>query len=548
MHKLLAVFGVLILLLCAGVFVVGYSLTALSETNSADQQKAAVSLAKLIEDDQIAFAGKAVRAAESIARDPGNRSFIEGELSRMYVSSPLIESLFFVNATNHIVALSSKDLTAYLGKEVPQISTNPPGSDLYTIVVSTDTHAPLVPAKITPVRTPEGIYVGSIVSCLDVGGVTTTIESQFPKNPAWRYWLIGGSGTIFVSPEPDLAGANIYSIDSPDKAGFVRAYDRVLATESGTAVYTAYSYGKLKLSDYQIAWGTITTAPAANTSTKVIVASTLSSRTTNTIPFTSAEKTLEEFVNYAAEYAVQHGREAAVAAFNNQSGPFITKEYYITAFDVNGTLLAHSYLLESDNPDVSHPDKFGVKARELIQNRAAQGGGYVIYLYANPTEDFAEQLKLTYIVPVDENWFVLAGEYLPAPIHLEPSKKEELVQYLRSVQQFAQSVEQKDAIRVLGDPTAPYYPVNMTFFGMDTTGTILVDPLYPKFVGKNYMSMTDAYGSSITRDAIYLAGRGGGLQYEYVPVEYDKKKFELRLEYVLPVDNDWFLVASIPVY
>lgn len=197
---------------------------------------------------------------------------------------------------------------------------------------------------------------------------------------------------------------------------------------------------------------------------------------------------------------------------------------------------------------MSHPDKFGVKARDLIQNRAAQGGGYVIYLYANPMEDFAEQLKLTYIVPVDENWCVVAGEYLPTPVHLNQSKKEELVHYLRSVQQFAQSVEREEAVRVLGDPAGPYYPVNMTFFGMDTTGTVLVDPLYPKFVGKNYMSMTDAYGSSITRDAIYLAGRGGGLQYEYVPVEYDKKESELRLEYVLPVDNDWFLIAAVPVF
>lgn len=187
MRKLLAVFGVMIILLCAGVFVVGYCLPALSETNSTDQQNAAVSLAAMIEDDRLAFTDEAVEVAGTIARDLDNQSLIEAGLSRMYVSSPLIESLFFVNATNHITALPSKDLTTDLGKEVSQISTNPPGSDTYTIVISTDVHASPVPAKITPVRTPEGIYVGSIVCCLDVSSFTTIIESEFPENPAWRY-------------------------------------------------------------------------------------------------------------------------------------------------------------------------------------------------------------------------------------------------------------------------------------------------------------------------------------------------------------------------
>ena len=52
---------------------------------------------------------------------------------------------------------------------------------------------------------------------------------------------------------------------------------------------------------------------------------------------------LKEFVNKARTYAIENGKEKALAAFNDRNGPFTKGEFYIFAYDYDGYTLALPY-------------------------------------------------------------------------------------------------------------------------------------------------------------------------------------------------------------
>ncbi len=60
-------------------------------------------------------------------------------------------------------------------------------------------------------------------------------------------------------------------------------------------------------------------------------------------PFAGAPTTslaIREYVDTAALFAQKQGRPAALAAFNNRTGPFVTGDVYVYALDYAGTALA----------------------------------------------------------------------------------------------------------------------------------------------------------------------------------------------------------------
>ena len=121
------------------------------------------------------------------------------------------------------------------------------------------------------------------------------------------------------------------------------------------------------------------------------------------------------FVDKAIAYAGEHGKEAALAAFNAPSGEFNHGELYIFAYDFNGKNLAHGYdqsLVGKDLIDLTDPTGKPI-IKEFV--RIAKGGsGWLNYVWANPANNDRVEPKLAYITKVDDDWLLGAGTYGPA--------------------------------------------------------------------------------------------------------------------------------------
>ncbi len=126
-----------------------------------------------------------------------------------------------------------------------------------------------------------------------------------------------------------------------------------------------------------------------------------------------ADERVVRFVNDAKAYAVKNGRVAALSAFNNRSGRFITGDLYIFAYDYNGTTLAYPYrpdLIGTNRIDATDP--LGKHHIREMASTAGNGGGDVWYFSENPYRQNATDLKVSFVTDVDGSYFIGAGSYL----------------------------------------------------------------------------------------------------------------------------------------
>ena len=121
---------------------------------------------------------------------------------------------------------------------------------------------------------------------------------------------------------------------------------------------------------------------------------------------------LVAFVDEAAKYAEENGREKALQAFNDRNGSFVSGNLYIFAYDFNGTTLSLPYqpeLLGSKRMDAK--DSNGIAFVRNCIDQAKRGEGYLYYIYPNPSRNMEDDLKLSYVRGIDNDWCVGAGIY-----------------------------------------------------------------------------------------------------------------------------------------
>src|SRR5579871_5886012 len=70
---------------------------------------------------------------------------------------------------------------------------------------------------------------------------------------------------------------------------------------------------------------------------------TAAAQTTLSASEAAQQKDTIQFVNDAANYIKQHGRDAAIVEFNKKDGPFVKQHAYIFAVDFNGIMLASPF-------------------------------------------------------------------------------------------------------------------------------------------------------------------------------------------------------------
>jgi hypothetical protein len=97
-------------------------------------------------------------------------------------------------------------------------------------------------------------------------------------------------------------------------------------------------------------------------------------------------------------------------------------------------------------------DRFDVALSENMRDLAVRGGGFTYYVWPNPTHSDAEELKLTYVLKVDEEWWLGAGIYLngQAPIFSKEARKD-LAAFVEGARNFALNNTKDAALKAFND-------------------------------------------------------------------------------------------------
>jgi signal transduction histidine kinase len=236
----------------------------------------------------------------------------------------------------------------------------------------------------------------------------------------------------------------------------------------------------------------------------------------------------------------------ALAAFNNPDGEFVRGELYIFAYDMNGTVLALPFqraFIGTNRSEVH--DSSGVAYIYGMSRLAAEGGGSICYVYPNPARGYAEELKLGYVLPVDDTWFVGSGSYIPeVATTFNTSVRETLVQRVKAARDFAQEQGREAACAAFNDLFGEFADGGAYIFAYGTDGTTLALPYQREFVGTNRLGLEDRYGVRVTLLESAAAQAGGGFVYVtyYNP---DTGLDGLKLCYVAPVDTGWFVGSGV---
>lgn len=117
------------------------------------------------------------------------------------------------------------------------------------------------------------------------------------------------------------------------------------------------------------------------------------------------------FVKKAVAYIKQHGKEKAMAEFNNPKGQFVEGESYIVALDLDGVLLA-----DGTKPRIVGKSLHDLKdmngkyfVREELDLAKSKGKGWVDFEWLNPLTQAMEP-RSSYFERVDD-YIVVTGIY-----------------------------------------------------------------------------------------------------------------------------------------
>ena len=256
---------------------------------------------------------------------------------------------------------------------------------------------------------------------------------------------------------------------------------------------------------------------------------------------------LEERVDTAVQYAEDTGKEEALEAFDDSSGEFRMNGTYIFAFDMNGTTLALPFEKEkvgTDEANLTDINGVSIGGEKLMVAR--EGGGFWYYIYKNPKADNKPEFKVSYIRPVDKDWVVGTGMYLPdVPTEFPSDSRERLVSQVEKAVTYVKDKGREEAISEFNDPEGIFSDPEMFVFAFEKDGTLLANPYLPGIVGMNRMNDRDPYGKYPVRQLIANAENGGGFTYYFFADPNNDYRIRLKLGYSEMTDEGLIIGAGI---
>jgi polar amino acid transport system substrate-binding protein len=259
-----------------------------------------------------------------------------------------------------------------------------------------------------------------------------------------------------------------------------------------------------------------------------------------------AKEELVAFAIEAKDFVLAEGKDKALQVFNDPNGKFVRGELYIIAYDFNGTRLANINKKSGTTGEnvLNATDPNGVSIVRNMLDLAKKGGGFTYYIWPNPAHSNAEELKLTYVLKVDEGLWLGAGMYLPgvAPIFSNESRKD-LVAFVEKARDFALNHTKNESLRAFNDRNGEFVTEDRYIFADDFEGTRLAMPFYPDQVGTNMSQFQDPNDVYVIQEFSDTAKRGDGFVYCIVPDP--NGIYKLRLVYVMKLNDEWFLGSGL---
>jgi polar amino acid transport system substrate-binding protein len=256
---------------------------------------------------------------------------------------------------------------------------------------------------------------------------------------------------------------------------------------------------------------------------------------------------LMAFVDEAANYVKDNGKEKALQEFNNRSGSFVRGELYIFAYDFNGTNIAHPIrpdLVGHDQRNLLDINDVAIARNELAL--AKRGGGFMYLVFQNPIHENREELKLIYLKKVDDSLWLGSGTYLSnISASFGQGERDELVAYVDEALQFVHENGKEKALEVFNDPKGNFTRDGRYIFAYDYSGRTLALPYQPELIGTNRVDVKDPNGVDFDSQSIDAARMGKGFVYYTYPDASRNMTPALKLSYVVNVNDTWFLGSGI---
>ncbi len=257
----------------------------------------------------------------------------------------------------------------------------------------------------------------------------------------------------------------------------------------------------------------------------------------------------------AVAYAHENGTPAALAEIDKQDGLFTEGNLYIYAYDYNGTLVAHPYLAPGmKGIDLSgYVGPYGVPVIQTCAETAINGGGFVVFGWENPEKGGASELKLGYVLPVDDNWWVGSGLYISDIFGEEESTTEstegrtvaDVVDFVAGACDHANTVGKEQALTDFGDKDGEFVDGNLYLYVEDFNGTTLAHPVHPQKVGVSRLNATDPNGLLLVKGLCDTAAEGDGFFMFMYQDPADNFALTPKLGYVKKAGDDWWVGSGV---
>ena len=262
----------------------------------------------------------------------------------------------------------------------------------------------------------------------------------------------------------------------------------------------------------------------------------------------SSMNDLAAYVQDAAEYVGTVGPKEALSEFDAKDGAFTLGDWYIYAYDYDGILQAHPY--EQDAVGTYRGDWTDVRGLPVIaiaQETAEHGGGYITYLYPSPkdgviNESAAEtyEPKIGYACPAGADLWLGSGMYFDDADY--PAAISDMVALVEAGAVYGQTEGTDAALAAIGNLSGPFVDAEGHYlYAYDYNGTLVAHPYLGDRVGENLIEKEGPFGMKVIRALSDAAQDGGGYVVFVWPNPDNGNKDELKIGYVLPVNDEWWV-------
>lgn len=524
--KILVITFVICLVLVVTVGMITWSLSQpgldpVSSEKNADMHKSLEEFISVMKKDMTEICSLTEDTAGELSGLSMDDPAVELALLALHRDIPASYEIWVVDKNNTVCAITGPIVNQqFFGKQAPINTTdvyqqNCGGNYCAITSLYTFKNGNVGILVLAPIYDTDGTYSGMLCVGLDPAYLFSGNVDQLRADHGYTIWATQPDGTLIYYEDTEAIGKNILTGEIYAEESSLSVAQQVTEKTTGNASYMYYNVGWTEYSQINAVWDTLSLPNGR--AWRISLTDKINMNTAgNSTQLTPDD--LRTFVEKAYVYAQTHSKEEALRAFNDPNGEFINGELYIFAYDMNGTALALPYQdkLVGINR-MQAEDIIGVKYVERGIARAKQGGGYIFFQYPNPNEDFARELKLTYAMPVDNNWCIGAGFYIQN-YTLSPcgELRDEMISQVRNFQYLSKIMPEDELISLMNDPNSSIQVKGLYPFASTINGTILSYAMDPSCIGNNHLGYVNSYGMSMGREAIALAQSGGGMIYGLV--------------------------------